>query len=226
MSQPETPALNPNYMKVFIQRDYSDGTAVKFQTRMPTELEGRVKRSQFISLFHHLISLYHRILLISFLDRGSSIWSHNKSIEWVFCWGRKGIVQHILWGMFGLHHRIFSLHVLRYPLWKGNWYDCSSHKINPFDIDQITIELCMYAYNRKNNLIISLVVFTKSVKVYITTERTYLQSKRSSNYGSHISRSPCHRNINIGSFRTNMTATFAFNWRIFYVNGRKQEITN
>lgn len=42
MSQPSTPALQPNYMKVFIQRDYSDGTSVKFQTRFPPELEGRV----------------------------------------------------------------------------------------------------------------------------------------------------------------------------------------
>ena len=28
--------------KVFIQRDYSEGTMVKFQTRFPTELESRV----------------------------------------------------------------------------------------------------------------------------------------------------------------------------------------
>lgn len=42
MSQPGTPALQPNYMKVFVQRDYSDGTSVKFQTRFPAELEGRV----------------------------------------------------------------------------------------------------------------------------------------------------------------------------------------
>lgn len=42
MSQPSTPALQPSYMKVFIQRDYSDGTSVKFQTRFPPELEGRV----------------------------------------------------------------------------------------------------------------------------------------------------------------------------------------
>ena len=28
--------------KIFIQRDFSDGTGIKFQTRFPTELEGRV----------------------------------------------------------------------------------------------------------------------------------------------------------------------------------------
>lgn len=32
----------PQCLKVFIQRDYSDGTGVKFQTRFPPELEGRV----------------------------------------------------------------------------------------------------------------------------------------------------------------------------------------
>lgn len=42
MSQPTTPALQSIYLKVFIQRDYSDGTSVKFQTRFPPELEGRV----------------------------------------------------------------------------------------------------------------------------------------------------------------------------------------
>lgn len=42
MSQPSTPALQPNYMKVFIQRDYSEGSGVKFQTRFPPELESRV----------------------------------------------------------------------------------------------------------------------------------------------------------------------------------------
>lgn len=45
MSQPGTPAATqPNYMKVFVQRDYSEGTSVKFQTRFPPELESRVRR--------------------------------------------------------------------------------------------------------------------------------------------------------------------------------------
>ncbi|KAJ8935683.1 hypothetical protein NQ318_016801 [Aromia moschata] len=34
----------PQCLKVFIQRDYSEGTLVKFQTRFPQELEGRVIR--------------------------------------------------------------------------------------------------------------------------------------------------------------------------------------
>lgn len=38
-------ASNPTNLhggKVFIQRDYSDGTSVKFHTRLPPELEGMV----------------------------------------------------------------------------------------------------------------------------------------------------------------------------------------
>lgn len=38
-------ASNPTNLhggKVFIQRDYSDGTSVKFHTRLPAELEGMV----------------------------------------------------------------------------------------------------------------------------------------------------------------------------------------
>lgn len=41
-----------NCQKVFIQRDYSDGTMVKFQTRFPTELENRV------SIFTFLINFF------------------------------------------------------------------------------------------------------------------------------------------------------------------------
>ncbi|KAF9413364.1 hypothetical protein HW555_008405 [Spodoptera exigua] len=34
-------------IKIFIQRDYSEGTAVKFQTRFPPELEDRIDRQTF-----------------------------------------------------------------------------------------------------------------------------------------------------------------------------------
>lgn len=53
-TQPGTPVANPNYVKVFVQRDYSDGTSVKFQTRFPAELEGRVniiRRKKFEDLY-------------------------------------------------------------------------------------------------------------------------------------------------------------------------------
>ncbi|XP_037068291.1 golgin subfamily A member 7-like [Pollicipes pollicipes] len=36
-----------NCLKVFIQRDYSEGTAVRFQTAMPPELEGRIEPGVF-----------------------------------------------------------------------------------------------------------------------------------------------------------------------------------
>lgn len=35
----------PQYAKVFIQRDYSDGTAVKFMTNFPQGLENKVRAS-------------------------------------------------------------------------------------------------------------------------------------------------------------------------------------
>ncbi|KAK5645379.1 hypothetical protein RI129_006679 [Pyrocoelia pectoralis] len=44
----ETEQMAPQQcLKVFIQRDYSEGTVVKFQTRFPTELEGRIERQAF-----------------------------------------------------------------------------------------------------------------------------------------------------------------------------------
>lgn len=53
MSQSSTPAPQPTYMKIFIQRDYSDGTSVKFQTRFPPELEGRVSVPIILISFTH-----------------------------------------------------------------------------------------------------------------------------------------------------------------------------
>lgn len=38
-----TRILPSSCSKVFIQRDFSDGTAVKFQTKFPAELDGKVK---------------------------------------------------------------------------------------------------------------------------------------------------------------------------------------
>jgi len=35
------------HTKVFVQRDFTDGVAVKFQTRFPPELEGRIDRNTF-----------------------------------------------------------------------------------------------------------------------------------------------------------------------------------
>lgn len=37
----------PQCLKVFIQRDYSEGTLVKFQTRFPQELENKIDRATF-----------------------------------------------------------------------------------------------------------------------------------------------------------------------------------
>jgi len=47
--------LPPAYCtKIFLQRDYSDGTAVRFQTKFPQELEGKV----LVYLLFHTHTLY------------------------------------------------------------------------------------------------------------------------------------------------------------------------
>lgn len=50
-------ALQNGFNKVFIQRDYSEGTAVKFHTRLPSELEGLVS-----FLFYHLLHIQNTAL--------------------------------------------------------------------------------------------------------------------------------------------------------------------
>jgi hypothetical protein len=44
--------------KVFVQRDYCDGTAVKFQTKFPQELEGKIDRNTFESTVNELNAMY------------------------------------------------------------------------------------------------------------------------------------------------------------------------
>ena len=47
-----------NCRKVFLQRDYGEGCGVRFQTRFPTELEGKIDKHQFDHTVKTLNSLY------------------------------------------------------------------------------------------------------------------------------------------------------------------------
>ncbi|RUS82784.1 hypothetical protein EGW08_009448 [Elysia chlorotica] len=46
------------HTKVFIQRDFSDGIAVKFQTRYPPELEGRVDRATYERTINNINEMF------------------------------------------------------------------------------------------------------------------------------------------------------------------------
>jgi len=52
------PMKTANLRKVFIQRDYSSGTATRFVTTFPEDLEGRVDRHQFEQFITHLNEIY------------------------------------------------------------------------------------------------------------------------------------------------------------------------
>ena len=46
--QPQTQTISTNNCrKIFIQRDYSEGSGVRFQTRIPVELQDKIEREQF-----------------------------------------------------------------------------------------------------------------------------------------------------------------------------------
>lgn len=49
---------SPGYRKVFIQRDYSEGTSVRFQNKFPDELEGYIERQHFDYLITTLNCYY------------------------------------------------------------------------------------------------------------------------------------------------------------------------
>jgi hypothetical protein len=44
--------------KVFIQRDYSEGTGVKFETKMPNELQGKLDSSEFELIVNNINTIY------------------------------------------------------------------------------------------------------------------------------------------------------------------------
>ena len=47
-----------NCRKVFVQRDFSEGTGVRFSTRFPAELEGKIDRQLYDYTINTLNSLY------------------------------------------------------------------------------------------------------------------------------------------------------------------------
>ncbi|CAH1782474.1 unnamed protein product [Owenia fusiformis] len=48
----------PNCTKIFISRDFSEGTTVKFLTKFPTELEGKIDKKDFDATMNRLNELY------------------------------------------------------------------------------------------------------------------------------------------------------------------------
>ena len=44
--------------KVFIQRDYSDGVGVKFETKLPPELQGKIDTNEFEQVIERINSIY------------------------------------------------------------------------------------------------------------------------------------------------------------------------
>lgn len=59
MANTQTTTLSQaNCRKVFVQRDFSQGSGVQFATRFPAELEGKIDRSLFDYTLNTLNSLY------------------------------------------------------------------------------------------------------------------------------------------------------------------------
>ena len=57
--QPQTQTISTNNCrKIFIQRDYSEGSGVRFQTRFPVELQDKIEREQFEYTVKMMNSMY------------------------------------------------------------------------------------------------------------------------------------------------------------------------
>ncbi len=61
-------------LKVFVQRDYNDGTAVKFQSKFPPELEGKVsiccsmKKPVWFNVNYYCFLSYKKLFIVTFIQ--------------------------------------------------------------------------------------------------------------------------------------------------------------
>ncbi|KAK3096245.1 hypothetical protein FSP39_024909 [Pinctada imbricata] len=53
-----TRILPPNCVKVFVHRDFTDGTGVKFQTKFPADLDGKIDQEKFVQTITKLNTMY------------------------------------------------------------------------------------------------------------------------------------------------------------------------
>ncbi|CAF2680816.1 unnamed protein product [Rotaria sp. Silwood2] len=53
-----TRLTNDQSIKLFIQRDYSEGTGVKFQDRFPSELDGRIDCNEFTEIIRDINAIF------------------------------------------------------------------------------------------------------------------------------------------------------------------------
>lgn len=120
-----------NCQKVFIQRDYSEGTMVKFQTRFPTELESRVsiwdESNILISINRDLTkfrksgkrwprNIYYGVSLD--LAGQTVVRVHDQSIEQLFCGSGACQLFHLLRELPILSHGLSDKHMYRDALWE------------------------------------------------------------------------------------------------------------
>lgn len=111
------------------------------------------------------------------------------------------------WRMLGMYNSLFSLLV------HGNTLRKSKYRYSMrFFLSIVT------NYSIHEISVLLFAVHSKGIQVYWSTEWTNLQSKRFTNNRSNVSWITSNRNINTRSSWKNLTATFAFNRRIFYVN--------
>jgi hypothetical protein len=53
-----TASSSSSCAKVFIQRDYSEGVGVKFETKLPNELQGKIDSSEFEQVITRINAIY------------------------------------------------------------------------------------------------------------------------------------------------------------------------
>lgn len=126
----QTP-LQPNYMKVFIQRDYSEGKkhqeklviswwAIKKNLTFP-----RSNQIKWPFIFRNIRTVLKQVSSrAGESDRPSVFREDHRKDKRVFCGGREGKLQHILWRFLRLLFRVFDLFIHRDTLRESEPLQC------------------------------------------------------------------------------------------------------
>lgn len=107
--------------KVFIQRDYSDGTVCRFLTKFPSELDNRVsaQNTQCTKKKTHCISTWNSVRVFLQIDRANFAGGDGEDAELLLCGGREDRRSVLPGRMSGVRDGVHHLPLHGDALWEG-----------------------------------------------------------------------------------------------------------
>lgn len=154
----------------------------------------------FLSIIHHKrASNDSGAVPPSFPDRPTALWGDHPQTKRVLYRGGRVFLQHVLRRIPGLHHSLSDLLVRWDTLREG------------------TLDVGRRPQLTWPSPLPLLAVLTEGLQVHCITERENLQSQRLADNRSHVPGPAGYRDLDTGSARSDVTATFPVHRRVFHV---------